>query len=165
MSLSLFFTLTSNPSRAFYFFSPESYQPFLLVTLSESWQHARGVHSLLSQIPSDASVAASTYIVPHLSGRREIVRFPDLQLRNDAGQEIEVEWAIADFWQKEKYLGIFGKYTGMREWAELADRLLEEKRYGVIDYQEKALLLQKGAKSNPDALQAWQLYRQQIAKL
>jgi uncharacterized membrane protein len=97
LSLSLFFTFTSNPNRTLYFLIPDSIQPLVYVPLPRQWEHVSQVRPLLAQIPPDASVTASTYLIPHLSGRREIIRFPNLQLRNDAREVVNVDYIIADF--------------------------------------------------------------------
>ena len=83
VTLSLMFTVVSNPNRTLYFLIPDSFEPRVHVTIPQQWSHARAVHGLIDRIPPDASVAATTYIVPHISSRREVLRFPHYQRLTD----------------------------------------------------------------------------------
>ena len=74
--LSTFFTITSNPSDTLYFLIPTSIKPWVYVSAPEQWQHSAKIRSLLAKIPDDASVSATTFIIPHLSSRREAIRLP-----------------------------------------------------------------------------------------
>lgn len=164
--LSLFFTFTSNPNRTFYFLIPDSVDPWVHVSLPRQWQHASHIRALMNEIPPDASVAATTYIVPPLSGRREILRFPFLQLRNDAGKVIHVEYAIADLWRLQQYLPAF-KYDRelFRSIIPFIDRLFAEGHYGIIGFEDGVILMRRNTPSDPAALAAWTAYRQEIAPL
>ena len=163
LSLSLVFTITSNPNRTLYFLIPDSVQPWVYVSVPEQWRHSAQVRSLLAQIPDNASVAATTYLIPHLSGRREIVRLPQLQLRNDRGEVVQVDWAIADLWQLQQYQVAF-KYDGelLQDMVELIERVTAQQEYGIIDFQNGAVLLKQGAASNPQAMAAWLAFRQRL---
>ncbi|MBD2005848.1 MULTISPECIES: DUF2079 domain-containing protein [Cyanophyceae] len=163
LSLSLFFTFTSNPNRTLYFLIPDSIQPLVYVPLPRQWEHVSQVRPLLAQIPPDASVTASTYLIPHLSGRREIIRFPNLQLRNDAREVVNVDYIMADLWQMQQY------QTAFREERELLqngipfiDQLSSSGQYGIIGFKDGAILMQKGAASVEQAIASWQAFRQQV---
>lgn len=161
--ISLFLTITSNPNRTLSFLVPDSFQPWVYVSLPRQWQHASQINSLLKQIPPDASVAASTYIVPHLSSRREIIRFPSLQLRNDAGKEVSVDYAIADLWQLQQYQVAFKTDRQiLKDSVYAIDLLISNQLYGIVGYQDGVILILRGAASDPDAVSAWQKFRQQI---
>ncbi|MGK7949578.1 MAG: DUF2079 domain-containing protein [Xenococcaceae cyanobacterium] len=159
--LSLLFTITSNPSRTLYFLIPDSIQPWVYVSLPQQWQRVTQIRSLLAQIPSDASVSATTYLIPHLSGRREIIRLPALEIRNDAGQIIKADYLIADMWRLQKYQVAF---KADRQWLEgitpLIDTVTSNNEYGIIDFNNGVILLKKDAESNPEAMAAWQAFRQ-----
>ena len=161
--LSLIFTLTSNPSRTFYFLIPDSVQPLVYVSLPQQWHHSSQVRKLLRQIPSSASVSATTYLVPHLSSRREILRFPALQLRNDAGEVVSTDYAIADLWQLQQYQAAFKSDRQLLiDSVKVINQLLGDRQYGMIDYAEGVVLLKKAAPTNEQATAAWIFYQNQL---
>ena len=161
--LSLLFTFTSNPSRTFYFLIPDSIQPWVYVTLPEQWQHTAEIRSLLGLIPQNASVAATTYIIPHLSGRRAIIRFPALEFRNDQRQIVKVDYAIADLWQLQRYQVAFKEERGdLQVMTRVIDEVTRNGEYGIKGFNNGVILLQKGVTSNPEAMAAWLAFRQEI---
>lgn len=163
ISLSLFFSLASSPNRTFYFLLPDSYQPLVYVPLTEQWSRVGPIRSLLAQIPPTASVSATTYLVPHLSGRREIIRFPALQLRNDNQQVINVDYAIADLWQLQRYQVAFkGDRADLLAMVPVIDRVSSNGEYGITEFKEGVILMQKGAVSNPEAVAAWLEFKKEI---
>jgi uncharacterized membrane protein len=161
--LSLFFTFTSNPNRTFSFILPDAIRPWVQVPLIRQWQHVLQVRPLLAQIPPDASVAATNSIVPILSSRREILRFPMFELRNDRREIVKMEYVIADLWQLQQYQAAF-----RREWGQLKaivpqiDRMSNSGEYGIIGFQDGAILMRKGAVSNSASTAAWTIFRQQL---
>lgn len=164
--LSLIFTITSNPSRTLYFLIPDSIQPSVYVSLPEQWQRVPQIRSLLAKIPPDASVSATTYLIPHLSGRREIIRLTELKFRNDAGQVQTVDYIIADLWQLQRYQPAFDEdRDALRTITELIERVVNNQEYGIIGFNNGVILLQKAVKSNPEAMTAWQKYRRGLSFL
>lgn len=160
--LSLFFSFTSNPNRTFYFIIPDSVKPWVYVSLPQQWQHVNKMRPLLAQIPPDASVSATTYLVPHLSSRREILRLPALELRNDAQQVIKVDYAIADLWQLQQYQAAFkDDRAQLQNLTKFIDQL-SNKEYGIINFQDGVVLLKKGVSSDIQAYSAWLQFRQQV---
>jgi len=160
IGLSLLFTVTSNPNRTFYFLIPDSVDPLVYVSLPEQWQHAGKIYPLLAKIPADASVSATTYIIPHLSGRREIIRLPDLELRNDERQVEKVDYIIGDLWQLRRYQSAFDDdRSKLKSIIAMLDRIIPEKEYGVREFEEGVILLEKGEVNNPEALAAWSAFR------
>lgn len=163
--LSLFFTFTSNPNRTFYFVIPDSIKPLVYVSLPQQWQHVNQMRPLLAQIPPDASVSATTYIVPHLSSRREILRLPALELRNDAKEVIKVDYAIADLWQLQKYQAAFKSDRSLlKDLTPLIDQLINNGEYGIIGFEDGVILLKKAASSDTQAKAAWLQFRQQLVE-
>ena len=161
--LSLLLTIISNPNRTLSFLVPDSFQPWVYVSLPGQWQHAKEINSLLNRIPANASVAATTYIVPHLSGRREIIRFPALQLRNDAKEVVNVDYAIADLWQLQQYQVAFKSDRQiLKDCIQAIDLVFSNQLYGIIGFQDGVILIQKGAASDPDAVSAWQKFHREI---
>lgn len=163
IGLSLLFCLTSNPNRTFSFLIPDSIQPWVYVSLPRQWHHVGYIRSFLKQIPPDASVSASTYIVPHLSSRREILRFPDLQLRNDAREVEKVDYAIADLWQLQQYQTAFkSDRQKLQEMVPVIEQVTGSGEYGIVDFKDGVIFMQKGVASEPAAVAAWQAFRKQI---
>ncbi|NET60120.1 MAG: DUF2079 domain-containing protein [Symploca sp. SIO2E6] len=163
LSLSLVFTFTSNPHRAWSFLFPTSIDPLIYVSIPRQWEHAGHIHSLLQQIPPTASVSATTHIVPHLSNRREILGFPSLRLINDAREEINIDYAIADLWQFQQYQVAFDDdRERLRQMVPAIEQILAQGNYGIIDFQDGVMLLKQGVPSNSTALSSWQNFRQEI---
>ena len=162
ISLSLFFALADTKNRTLYFLIPDSVQPWVYVSLPQQWQRTAQINSLLAKIPPDASVSATTYIIPHLSGRREIIRLPALELRNDRGQVVKVDYAIADLWRLQRYQVAFSQEReALKNLSKLIERLTSKKEYGIAGFNNGVVLLQKGAASNPEAMAAWLTFRQE----
>ncbi len=163
ISLSLFFTFTSNPNRTFSFILPDAIAPWVQVPLFRQWQHVFQVRPLLAQIPADASVSATNTIVPILSSRREILRFPMLELRNDAREIVKMEYAIADMWQLQQYQAAFRAERGqLQAIVPQIDRMSNSGEYGIIGFEDGTILMQKGAVSNSASATAWASFRRQL---
>lgn len=157
--LSLILTIAFNPNRTLYFLIPDSIQPWVYISLPRQWQHSMSVRSLLAQIPPNASVSATTYLVPHLSSRREIIRWPALQLRNDAKVVIKVDYIIADLWQLQQYQVAFKQDRKLlQDSIPAIMQLINHKEYGVIGCQDGVILLHKGAASLPEATASWSAF-------
>ena len=136
------------------------------VPITVQWKHAGSIRSLLDRIPADRSVAATTYIVPHLSGRREIIRFPALQFRNDQREVVSVDYAIADLWQLKKYQVAFKTDCQiLQDSVRTIDKIFGNRLYGIIGFEDGVILMQKAISSNPDAVSAWQIFRQEISPI
>uniref|UniRef100_A0A0C1NKR3 Membrane protein n=1 Tax=Tolypothrix bouteillei VB521301 TaxID=1479485 RepID=A0A0C1NKR3_9CYAN len=161
--LSLVLSVTSNPNKTFYFVIPDSIKPWVYVSLPQQWHHVSEFRPLLSAIPSNASVSATTFLVPHLSSRREILRLPALQVRNDAREVIKVDYAIADLWQLQQYQPAFKGERGLlRELVTLIDQISGDGEYGIIGFRDGVILLKKATASDAQATAAWSSFRQQL---
>jgi hypothetical protein len=159
-------TIAYNPNRTLYFLIPDSIQPWVQISAPRQWQHVSQMRSLLAQIPPQASVSATTYIIPHLSSRREILRLPGLQLRNDAREIIQVEYIVADLWQLQQYQVAFtGDRQQLRDNVQLIDRLFTTGEYGIVGFQDGVILLHKGVTSLPEATSAWLAFQQNLPRL
>jgi uncharacterized membrane protein len=163
--LSIVSVTLSNPNQAFYFLLPESFNPWLHITLPRQWEHSQVLRQTIRDIPPDASVAATTHLIPPLSTRREISRFPNLQLRDEQEQVKMMEYAVADLWRLNQYQPLF-KAEHERLSASIAtiDRILAEQTYGLLQVKDGVVLLQKGKPSEPDALAAWSPLRQELLR-
>ena len=161
--LSLFFTFTSNPNRTFSWILPDALDPWVQVPLVRQWQHVLQVRPLLAQIPADASVAATNTIVPILSSRREILRFPMFELRNDAGKPVKMEYVIADMWQLQQYQAAFrGERIQLQEIVPAIDRMSKSGEYGIVGFEDGAILMRQGAVSNSASAAAWTSFRREL---
>lgn len=161
--LSLFFTFTSNPNRTFSFILPDAIEPWVQVPLIRQWQHVSQVRPLLAEIPADASVAATNTLVPILSSRREILRFPMLELRNDARETVKMEYVIADMWQLQQYQTAFRRERGqLRAIVPQIDRLSNSLEYGIIGFEDGAILMRKDAASDSLSVAAWTRFRREL---
>jgi len=162
IALSILFSIISSPNRAFYFLFPDSYHPYVHVSLSRQWEHVGHIRALMNFIPPNASVSATTYLLPHLSSRREIIRVPALRLQNDQGEVIEVDYVLADLWQLQQYQAAFkDDRQRLRDFSSWIDQLAQGK-YGILDVQDGVILLQKKTASKPQALTDWLKFRSQL---
>lgn len=157
--ISLVIVPFANPSRAFSFAIPDSFQPFVYVPWPQQWQRAGDLNQLLAPIPPAASVTASTYIVPHVSGRRVILRMPRIDYLDDAGMPQTVEYIAADFWRLRRYQVAFGNDRDRYEtFIPFINSLIESRQYGLIDAHQGLVLLQRNTPSDPAALTDWQTF-------
>jgi len=156
IGLTLFFTLTSNPNRTLYFLIPDSIDPWVYVSLPTQWQRSGNLYDLMNKIPKQASVSTTTYIVPHLSGRREVIRFPALELRNDQREVEAVEYVLADLWRLRRYQVAFDDdLARLKTMTAKIEAITDEGQYGIIDFREGIILLEKGAENDPQAVNNW----------
>ena len=157
--LSLFFTVTSNPSRTLYFLIPDSIDPWVYVSAPEQWQRAGQIRFVLNKIPPNASVSATTYLIPHVSSRREVIRLPALELTNDLGKVVAVDYIVADLWQLVRYRPAFKEDRQLLESIiNLIEDVTRRNLYGVVDFNNGVILLQKGVESDEGAIALWQEY-------
>lgn len=164
--LSLLIMIPYNPHQVFYFAIPTSFQPWIYVSLPRQWEHASHLRQLVHQIPPEASVSATTYLVPHLSSRREVLRLPFLQVRNDQKQVVDVDYLIADLWQLERYRVAFPlERTHFAQIVPLVDSLLDQKQYGILALEDRVILMQRGISTSPELLAAWSTLRQDYEPL
>ncbi|MFY7803641.1 MAG: DUF2079 domain-containing protein [Limnoraphis robusta] len=163
IGLSLFFTLTSNPNRTLYFLIPDSVDPLVYIPITKQWNHVQQFRPLLAEIPPDASVAATTYLIPQLSSRREVLRFPQFELYNDAGELVKMEYLILDLWQMQQYQAAFKhERDRLKEIVPIIDQFTATNEYGMIGFENGVVLMQKAATSNPQALENWNLFQKEL---
>jgi uncharacterized membrane protein len=163
IALSIVFAIISSPNRAFYFLIPESFVPWVHISLTSQWEHVEHVRNLMKQIPTDASVSTGTYQLPHLATRRAIIRLPHIQIQNDSRQIVDVDYVLADFWREKQYELAFKKRRNeLKQSVTFLDSLISKGRYGILDLEDDAILLQKETASQPKALNNWLKLRQEI---
>ncbi len=161
--LSLFFTVTSNPSQTFYFLIPDSIKPLVYISAPEQWQRSQIINNLLAKFTANASVSATNFIIPHVSGRREVIRLPGLEIRGDNQKIHQVDYLIADLGIMERYQVVFSNYgTDLKVITQVIEQVIQNREYGVIGFDRGVILLQKSINSNPEAMNAWQAYLTKI---
>ena len=164
--LSMLLTYTSNPHRALYFISPYSIQPWVYQSLSAQLDHAADLKTVFNLIPKDASISTSSYIVSHLSGRRNIIRLEVMQMKDEEGKTVDVDYGLLDLWQlRENNLKGPIDRGRVRGGVRFTDEALRQGIYGVAQVLDGVVLIQKGITSKPEVLSAWLKLRQEIEPL
>lgn len=157
--LSLFFTITSNPSRTLSFMIPDSVNPLVYVSLPEQWQRVPQIRELLAKIPNDASVSATTYLIPHLSSRRAVIRLTGLEFKNELGEIVKVDYIIADLGQLQRYQTAFkDDRRALSDIVTLINKITIDREYGIIGFNNGLILLAKDAPSQSEDFSAWKDY-------
>ncbi|PSB28338.1 hypothetical protein C7B69_10190 [filamentous cyanobacterium Phorm 46] len=166
IGLSMLLTYTSNPHRALYFISPYSIQPWVYQSLSAQLKHGADLKTVFNSIPKDASISTSGYIVPHLSGRRNIIRLEVMQMKDENGKIVDVDYGLLDLWQlqEDNLKGPIDRGR-VRGGVRFADEALRRGNYGVAQVLDGVVLIQKGITSKPEVLAAWLKLRQEIQPL
>ena len=163
IGLSILLTYTSNPHRALYFISPYSIQPWVYQSLTAQLEHAADLKTVFNSIPKDASISTSGYIVPHLSGRRNIIRLEVMQMKDENGKTVDVDYGLLDLWQlQQNNLKAPVDRGRVRGGVRFADEALWQGTYGVAQVLDGVVLIQKGITSKPEVLSAWLKLRQEI---
>lgn len=158
LALSLFFTLTSNPNRSLSWLIPDSVSPWLHVTPAESWRHAAAARQALAILPRQASVSATTQLVPPLAQRPVLVRFPNaITYKDRQGRTQPVDWVAADLRRLKRYAPAFDEDQEMLEGARERLRAMGA-TYGIRELRDGVVILQRGAADQPgsrEALEQW----------
>ncbi len=161
--LSTFFTITSNPSETLYFLVPTALKPLVYVSAPEQWEYSARIRALLAKIPEDASVSGTTCLIPHLSSRREVIRLPGLEIKNDQQEINQVDYVIADLLHSQRYQIVLTDYrNNFKTIVRSINQTLEGGNYGMIGFDKGVVLLQKGVTSNPQLLNNWRAYLDQV---
>lgn len=161
--LSTFFTITSNPSETLYFMIPTALKPIVWVSAPEQWEYAVRIRTLLAKIPEDASVSGTTCLIPHLSSRREVIRLPGLEIKNDQQEINQVDYIIADLLHSQRYQVVLTDYrNNFKTIVRSIDQALSGGNYGLINSEQGVVLLQKGVVSEETALADWHSYLRRV---
>lgn len=161
--LSTFFTITSNPSETLYFMIPTALKPFVYVSAPEQWEYSARIRTFLAKIPDDASVSGTTLLIPHLSSRREVIRLPGLEIKNDQQEINQVDYVIADLLHSQRYQVVLTNYrNNFKTIVRSINQALEGDNYGMIGFDQGVVLLQQGVTSDPQLLNNWRTYLGEI---
>jgi uncharacterized membrane protein len=163
MALSVVIAIVSNPNQAFSFLIPDSPSRGVYVPLNRQWEHANHIRNVIREIPPNVSAAASTYIIPQLSSRRELIRVPQNRFIDEQGQVIPVDYMVADIWRLKIYQAAFrNELRTLQITVPAIDQTIAEGKYGVVKMEDGVILLQRGVPSNPQALSNWLAFRQEL---
>ena len=166
ISISLLVTILASPNRTFYYLIPESIDPWVYVSLPQQWQRSQQIREVLRQIPEDASVSATTYLVPHVSSRREVIRLDAIEMLNDDRELITVDYIVADLWHLMRYqIDSNGDRRILQSHVSKIERLLDSKDYGLIDFRDGVVLLKENVESKTELLPQWLDFAQQVKEL
>jgi uncharacterized membrane protein len=160
---SLLLVVPVDKNQSFYFLLPDSISPWYFYTpIARQWQHVGEIRAVMSAIPPNASVAATTYLIPQLSSRRAVIHLPNMQFLDDRNQMMDVDYAIADLLPLQPYhKGLIPK-SRFKKTVPAINQALADRKYGIVDMRDRVVLLQKGAPSNPIALANWITLQAQI---
>jgi hypothetical protein len=156
MVLSLLFTLSSNPNRSLSWLIPDSVSPWVHVPLQETWRRAQQARDLLALIPPDASVSATTHLVPPLARRDVLVRFPQsITYLDRQGRSRPVDWVAVDLERLQRHAPAFAED---RDVLQGCRQRLEDmgSDYGIRALQDGVVILQRGAGDAPGSRGALQ---------
>jgi len=150
--LSLLFTLSSNPNRSLSWLVPDSLQPWVHRSPWRQWQHAQQARAALALIPSQASVAASTPLVPPLASREALVRFPyHWRYQDRQGQAHSVDWIAVDLDYQAHYAKAFRKERkALKQTLQLIEAL-PQAGYHVQAVRDGVVLLEHNGPIRPQA--------------
>ena len=159
VALSLLFTVGGNPNRSLSWLIPDSIRPWVYSSPLQQWQHGRAARAVLAEVPPQASVAASTPLIPPLALRPVLVRFPDHhQVQDRAGRAFPVDWIAVDLDWMRRYAVAFRKERRALR-ASLRELDALQKEYGIRRVEDGVVLLQRGRADDPEALRRWQTLR------
>lgn len=164
VALSLLFTVGGNPNRSLSWLMPDSIRPWVYSSPLRQWQHGQRARFVLAQVPPEASVAASTPLIPPLALRPVLVRFPEhTTYQNRAGQALPVDWIVVDLdWMRRYSVAFRKERQALRASLRELDSL--EGRYGIQRLEDGVLLLQRGNANDPEALERWQNLQHQLRR-
>ncbi len=122
---------------------------------------AKYIQALMKFIPSQASISATAFLIPHLSSRQEIIEManeysPSVMLQNNRKEIVEVEYILADLWHLQRYQVVMKPdRKKLQSLVPFINKLIVQGKYGVLYVQDGIVLLQKGTASAPQALTDW----------
>jgi hypothetical protein len=104
-------------------------------------------------------------MIPALSNRRAVLKMPKIHYVNDQDNPRRVEYVITDisYWLPEAE--VRRVRDEIRRTVPPIDRLLDNRHYGVVSYEDGIVLLKRGAMSDPESLSEWRSLRRDIEPL
>jgi uncharacterized membrane protein len=157
VALSLLFTLTSNPNRSLSWLIPDSVSPWVHVPMTETLRRASQAREALRMVPPQATVAATTYVVPRLAQREVLVRFPNaIAYRDRQGRTMPVEWVVADLGRLRRFAPAFEEDADVLEQSQERVRAMG-RTYGIRHIRDGLVIFQRGAPDAPGSREELEL--------
>lgn len=134
LTLSLLLMLSSNPNRSLSFLVPDSVIPWVHSSPASQLRHGIAARQALSVIPADASVSATTHLVPLLAQREVLVRYPESTNYFERSRKLQpIDWLAIDLNMIERY-GV--AFPG--DWQTLR-RIREQLPHQLASYRVQAI--------------------------
>lgn len=160
--LSILFTVSGNPNRSLSWIIPDSIQPWVYRSPQSQLEHGRIAIELLHTIPPDATVAATTGLVPHLAAREVLIRFPYNTNFNDrTGTAQPVEWLAVDLHNQIQFKANQKERRGLERNIQTIQELGRH-GYGIVNMRDDVVLMQLGQADQPSARQTFEQLRQSL---
>ena len=151
ISLSLIFTVTSNPNGTLSWIMPESVQPLFYRSPFEQWEHGKNARLVLRKIPKNDSIAATNTLIPHLADREVLIRFPSLyKYKNRLGETKFVDWIIIDFPYHRRSAHVFSKHKRDLDYL-ITDIENIDSIYGIQQVESGIIVFKRGSSFNKKA--------------
>ena len=152
MLIAFLFTIVGNPHRSLSSIIPDSVNPWVYVSIPQSFQRGIEARRLLEIIPKKASVAAETQLIPQLAQRRFLFRFPENYKYQDLeGNEISVDYIVSQPRYNAVYAPAFDREA---QWTEKSinrmEKLIKSKKYGVFHCDVNGIILKKSTRTTSD---------------
>ncbi len=144
--ISFCFAIAGNPHRSLSAIIPDSVDPWVHIPIHRQVSRGFSAQYLLSLIPKDESLAAETHLIPLLSERHILMRFPE----NHLFQDLEGKVNSVNYIVSQPRLNLeYGKaFKHQSRWARKSIDKIEELtnsgRYGVYKCSKKGIILKKG---------------------
>ncbi len=144
------FALLGNPHRSLSLIIPDSINPWVYISPYEQVKRGLSARKLIKMLPDDSSIAAETHLIPQLSMRRILLRFPENDQFVDTNGDIQaVNYIIS---QPRFNLSYSAAFRHNAKWvARSLDRIIlltQNGDYGILHCSENGIVLSKEATSN-----------------
>lgn len=154
VALGLVLTLVGNPHRSLSAVVPDSFSPWVHVSLQEMLARREAARLAVAQLPAEASVSADTPLLPLLAEREQLIRFPKhLQFLDRDGVTKTVDYVVAFpgyytsmapvfRWEREQQASIRERIT----------RLLNRGDYQLLHCQGGVVVLRRAQDTTPNPM-------------
>ena len=147
LSLGLVLTLVGNPHRSLSALIPDSVSPWVHVSATAMLERQAEAAGAVALIPSQASVAADTPLLPLLAQREAVVRFPKhTSYRDRQGVAQSVDWVVAFPGYYTPLAPVFKRERKQqRSIRRELSELIRSGRYRLVRCQGGTVVLQRAA--------------------
>ncbi len=146
------FAIAGNPHRSLSALIPDSVEPWVHVPISQAWERGIKIRPLINSLPSDASIAADTQLIPQLAQRRLLFRFPEnYRYKDEEGSIKKVDYIITQPTYHAVYAAAF---NSSRQWLDRSvseiEELVANEIYGVFQCNDSSIVLKRDFNSNKE---------------